>query len=444
MIQPFYRDNVATIYCCSALEAMCNMPDNSIDAIVTDPPYELGLLGKKWDKSGIAYNIDMWREALRILKPGSHLLAFGGTRTYHRMVCAIEDAGFEIRDMLEWIYKNGFPKNVNISKAIDQAAGVKRKIIGSKVGLPIYSLKPNDTNNHDRKVYGKYTNVNSECTITAQATKLAKQWEGFGTALKPAHEPIVLARKPLSEKTIIKNCIKYGTGALDIDGCRIPTSDTPSKWFDEKTRKNPGFKLTPEKNNEITSKPHNLGRFPANICVSQDALNDGEITKSTRIEKPCMYDKKTNIFVGTFQRNRGSRGYNDSGSKSRYFDIEAWAENRGLIQIPKASKKEKNTGFEESNTKNNHPTVKPIHLMLWLVRLVSKKNDTILDPFCGSGTAGCAAKILGRKAILIELEKQYCEIAAKRIAFQEQPKALNEIKPIAKKKFKDFKNGIVL
>jgi len=184
------------------LNRIKELESESIDAIVTDPPYELGFMGKCWDASGIAYNVDLWKECLRVLKPGGHLLAFGGTRTYHRMAVAIEDAGFEVRDMLEWIYASGFPKSLNIGKAVDKLQGNEREVVGTKKGQ---GNIPNDRGNWGLK-------PNEDVVVD----KGNSEWEGFGTALKPAHEPIVMARKPLSEKTIVENVLKHGTGAIDV------------------------------------------------------------------------------------------------------------------------------------------------------------------------------------------------------------------------------------
>lgn len=424
-------------------EELKKLKESSIDAIVTDPPYHLtsivkrfgkensapakygtdgvfsraskGFMGKEWDGGDIAFNKEMWKECLRVLKPGGHLVAFSATRTYHRMATAIEDAGFEVRDMLEWIYAEGFPKSLNIGKKIDELLGNQRKIIGKS--------KSGNKNN------GVTTSINSKGGFghkegLIDITKGNSDWEGFGTALKPAHEPIVLARKPLSEKTIVDNVLKYGTGAIDIDGCRIPNS---------------------------------VGRFPANIIVTDDALNDGKISKSIKAKQDKsgsggIWEKSTGVPAG--------ETYSDTGSNSRYFDIDHWATKYGLIQIPKASKSEKNEGceglettekftagnysqsptcedcnltingtndhskcsgevyykkMESKNTKNNHPTVKPVHLMAWLVQLVSKKGDIVLDPFMGSGTTGVACMQLDRNFIGIEMEEDYIKIAESRI-----------------------------
>jgi len=189
------------------LEKLKELEDNSVDSIVTDPPYELGFMGKSWDSTGIANNVDMWKECLRVLKPGAYLLAFSGTRTYHRMAVAIEDAGFELRDMIEWVYGSGFPKSWNIGKAVDKLQGNERKVVGTKKGQ---GNIPNDRGNWGLKP--------NEDVVMDKGTS---EWEGWGTALKPAHEPICMARKPLSEKTVAENCLKWGTGGINIDESRV-------------------------------------------------------------------------------------------------------------------------------------------------------------------------------------------------------------------------------
>lgn len=267
---------------------------------------------------------------------------------------------------------------------------------------------------------------------------LAKQWEGFGTALKPAHEPIILARKPLSEKTIVENVLKHGTGAIDIDGCRIPTQGEKLEVGGRgKHNRGEGYGFEPMGDYEI---PEGQGRFPANIICTDDALNDGLMTKGVKSKRGA--DRNGSVY-GKYNLCDTERGHNDSGSKSRYFDIDCWAEKHGLLQFPKASKRERNEGCEgleekgkifngqssnpskevkgveeRFNTKpsaNHHPTVKPVHLMSWLVRLVSKEGDTVLDPFMGSGTTGVACKILNRNFIGIELNEEYIKIAEARI-----------------------------
>jgi len=254
------------IYRADCLTALGGLADGSVDAIVTDPPYELGFMGKAWDATGITYNVKLWRECLRVLKPGGHLIAFGGTRTYHRMAVAIEDAGFEIRDMLEWVYASGFPKSLNIGKAVDKLQGNKRKSLGIVLGMGKQNPEWNGTakGRKENSFHPEY-----------EATKGNSEWEGFGTALKPAHEPLVLARKPLSEPTIVENVLKHGTGALDIDGCRIPTSEiTGRELYD-----NPSWKNTSKAGQGSINDDWKLGRFPANVLCTDDALNDGVIEK---------------------------------------------------------------------------------------------------------------------------------------------------------------------
>jgi len=349
------------------------LEDNSIDSIVTDPPYELGFMNKKWDSTGIAYNVDLWKECLRVLKPGGHLLAFGGTRTYHRMTCAIEDAGFEIRDCIQWLYSAGFPKSHDISKAIDKQAGAERRVIGK-------------SSRHGGGIKGNGTSYELPPDIpyiTAPATPEAKQWEGWGTALKPANEPIVLARKPLSEKTVAENVLKWGTGGLNIDGCRVGTEQITirgggAKYYD-------GYKSgLPNNSVNIT----NQGRFPANVILDEEA---GKLLD---------------------EQHKGA---------SRFF------------YCAKASRKERGEF-------NKHPTVKPIALMEYLIKLVTPPEGIVLDPFFGSGTTAIAALNTGRYFIGIEKEKEYVDIAKKRIANhmtqQNNPELLEErggIMPHAKR-----------
>jgi len=286
-------------------------------------------------------------------------------------------------------------------------------------------------------------------------TKGNSEWEGFGTALKPAHEPIILARKPLSEKTIVENVLKHGTGAIDIDGTRIPTSeneeDSGAMFYKNRDLSMPENKQNYFNGKEgiVKTKPIQGGRFPANVVCTDDALNDGVMTKSQRGNIKGGFGVAPNS-IGANSKQGGSliesvRGHNDSGSKSRYFDIDCWAEKHGLLQFPKASKRERNEGCEglekktaseccegrkegsaglnnpragagrTSGSKNFHPTVKPVHLMAWLVRLVTPPNGTCLDPFMGSGTTGVACKNLNRNFIGIELDPDYFKIAEKRI-----------------------------
>ena len=341
-----------TLYNGDCLEEMKNLPDNSVDSIVTDPPYGISFMGKGWDHS--VPSKEVWAEAFRVLKPGGHLLAFAGTRTQHRMAVNIEDAGFEIRDMIAWVYGSGFPKSQNISKAIEKSG------------------------NDD-----------------------ANKWDGWGSALKPALEPITVARKPLEEKTIVKNVLKYGTGAINIEESRVATNpDVPSlggkgSWKTDKAAKDVyegGYS-----GEEISSSAS--GRFPANF------IHDGseEVTELFPNSKSCSSPSKAKpegtIFGGA--RTQGAIYPGEDGSAARFF------------YCAKTSKKDRNGGVET----NNHPTVKPTDLMRYLVRMVTPKGGTVLDPFMGSGSTGKGAVLEGFKFVGIELDPDYMKIAEARIKF---------------------------
>lgn len=388
----------------NSLEVLKTLPDNSIDSIVTDPPYELGFMGKSWDSTGIAYNVELWKECLRVLKHGGHLLAFGGTRTYHRMACAIEDAGFEIRDQIQWIYGSGFPKSHNISKAIDKKLGAEREVIGRR---------EHPTLKNPPKVKAKAYHVESlesdknmeSWDITAPSTDLAKQWDGWGTALKPANEPIVLARKPLGEKTVVNNVIKHGAGGINIDECRVQFSknDDPRIGKNYSHNAKAGLENGSHKDNAKgqSQQLHNSkGRFPANVILDEEA---GKILdEQSGILKSGKNAVRTREGFFIEHGGLGKAGdvqitYGDSGGASRFF------------YCAKATKKEKGDF-------NNHPTVKPIKLMEYLVRLVTPKNGIVLDPFSGSGSTLVAAKNQGFDYIGIDMEQEYIKIANKRLS----------------------------
>jgi len=434
---------VNKIYCEPNLETMSRMPNCFIDSIVTDPPYELGFMGKKWDNSGIAYNIEMWKECLRVLKPGGYLLAFGGTRTSHRMVCAIEDAGFEIRDSILWLYGSGFPKSMNIGKEIDKLQGAERELIGEykwpdggKRNTEEHSKSEGNVHyGHDKGMKREVTKGNSE-------------YEGWGTALKPAHEPICVARKPIEEKTVAQNVLKWGTGGINIDGCRIeltgnnndPRLGGKGDWSSSKMAKNVyegGYAGERVGSSE-------LGRFPANIIL--DPFTAGELDKQApeagafaKVKKG--HSGKSKGIYGDYA-SRGDDGdtfYDDKGGCSRFFYIakaDKDERNDGLYQFEdkflaginqaKAELKRGNTEFkgegdgesgwsEVKATKNNHPTIKPKKLIQYLQRLVTPKGGITYDPFGGSGTSALSAQNEGFQWILSEISLEYCDIASKRI-----------------------------
>jgi site-specific DNA-methyltransferase (adenine-specific) len=402
------------------IEAMKAMPDNSVDSIVTDPPYELGFMGKSWDASGIAFNIEVWQEALRVIKPGGHLIAFSGSRTYHRMAVAIEDAGFQIRDQIMWVYGSGFPKSHNIEKAINKVDGVEfLEKPASGVGFM------------NAEGAGGYNTTINQLEQVGDSTERAAQWQGWGTALKPAHEPMVLARKPL-EGTVANNVLTFGVGGLNIDGTRVE-GEVPSVPQWSRSDSNAPFDAS-GRNGEM-SQPHSAGRFPANfIHDGSDEVvalfPDTKPSKSGGMGGQIPGEK---IYgLGLQKRERG--GHDDSGSAARFF------------YCAKASKRDRNEGLEGfekvvtgsfegnadiSNARkigdqpskpnlpraNHHPTVKPTSLMQYLIRLVTPPNGIVLDPFMGSGSTGKACAYEGFDFIGIDQSAEYVAIAQARIDF---------------------------
>ena len=377
------------------------LDDNSVDSIVTDPPYGIDFMGKKWDYD--VPSTEIWEQALRVLKPGGYLLAFAGTRTQHRMAVRIEDAGFEIRDMIAWVYGSGFPKSHNISKSLDKMAGAEREVISEK------------------------------------KTNEAKKWEGWGTALKPALEPITVARKPLEEKTVAANVLKYGTGAINIDESRIATNhdvEPDARLCGNGSYKTGGMAVNVYgkfAGTEITSSEQ--GRFPANLIHdgSEEVTELFPKSKSTGGKTKSSFGDKYGTFSGDVLGSN-SGGLGDEGSAARFF------------YVPKTSKKDRNDGLENftpkatassefrpnhaekaekgedgnpygrwTPEKNNHPTVKPTDLMRYLVTMVTPKGGTTLDPFMGSGSTGRGAKLGGFNFVGIELDPEYFVLAKARI-----------------------------
>jgi len=412
---------IDTIICGDCREILPSLDEDSIDAIVCDPPYELGFMGRKWDATGIAYDKDMWFGCLRVLKPGGHLLAFGGTRTYHRMACAIEDAGFEIRDMIEWVYGSGFPKSLDISKALDKMVGAEREVIGIREEFAARADKKQHSNNC---TINGFKHPEDRGKITSPSTDAAKQWAGFGSALKPAHEPIVLARKPLEEKTIAENVLRWGVGGLNIDACRIQMSAGDQKgqfgphreeFLEVECAKN-GIYNEGWKRQEANQ---STGRFPANFIHDNSPAVLAEFAKggqTTRADKRLCKIQRTprNDGSGTIYGKDTNLDpqpcYGDTGSPARFFqscpfqeeDIPAFA------YYAKAGPSERNG--------STHPTMKPLSLMRYLRKLVTPPGGLILDPFGGSGTTGLAAIQEGFHYVLIEQQSEYCDIARKRIA----------------------------
>ena len=390
------------LYCSDNLEIMRGIESNSIDSIVTDPPYGIDFMNKSWD-ADVPQN-EWARECLRVLKPGGHLISFAATRTFHKLVTNLENAGFEIRDTINWLYFSGFPKSLDVSKAIDKHFGVEREIVGIKqAGMgsgETFGMLQSEGNN---------LNANKNIDITKPATKEAKQAEGWGTALKPAFEPATLCRKPLSEKTVALNWLKHGTGGLNIDQCRFsygdpcwvgPQNDNLSRPFNDS--KNQVFGKYEKFGNPNAS---DLGRWPANIYQCPKA------SRGER-EEGCIPSEGQIILATTLSRaSREGREVIPLRAKTGAETVNRKEGSAGL-NSPRAG-----AGRTAGEVFNIHPTVKPIKLMRWLIRLVTPKGGTILEPFCGSGTTMIAAELEDNnyKCIGIEREPKYCDIIRARV-----------------------------
>ena len=363
------------------------LPDNSVDSIVTDPPYGINFMNKKWD-----YDVPdkkIWKQCLRVLKHGGHLLAFSGTRTYHRMVVEIEDAGFTVKDQIQWLYGSGFPKSQSISKNIDKESG--RYVEGDV--LP-----------SSRKVKGPSGFHMKKKTAENPQTEESKQWKGWGTHLKPANEPICLAQKPISGKTIVGNVLEHGTGALNIDGCRVGIEGGTSRI----NGSNAGKPRNTLHGGNFGVQDINKGRFPANVIMDEEAgaildeqaPNVGNMMNTTR--KKTTTGGTGNAWTTSSKNEGDSNGIFDGlGGASRFF------------YQAKASKSERSAGLTQNE--NFHPTVKPVDLMRYLCRLITPPNGTVLDPFMGSGSTGIGAILEGFDFIGIEMDEKYLKIAETRI-----------------------------
>ena len=393
-----------------------DIKENSIDSIITDPPYELNFMGKGWDNSGVAFSADTWKKCFDVLKPGGYLLAFGGSRTYHRICCAIEDAGFEIRDCIMWLYGSGFPKSMNIGLAIDKKNGVESIVVGEgKSGTSSRAFQ-----SEENTTAGKY-----------KIKEAQNKWQGWGTCLKPAYEPIIVARKPF-KGSLVDNVIENGVGGLNIDECRVGELGGVKKIDIEPNSgsKNSGFGC----NGKLEDL--NMGRFPANVILTYDENDFEEVcggfpdTKGGNRHNTAIRRSDKTSFG--FEKNTRNE-FNDEGSASRYF------------YCAKASKKDRDEGLEEFNNlkvndgrqtpidnpfqrgetprKNIHPTVKPTQLMQYLIRLVTPKGGTVMDCFMGSGSTGKAVMFenrernAGYKFIGIEMTDEYLPIAESRIEY---------------------------
>ena len=444
-------------------ETLKTLPDGSVHTIITDPPYDIGFMGKDWDKNSLITNVDFWKECLRVLKSGGYLLSFGHSRTSHRMASAIENAGFEIRDTIMWIYGSGFPKSHNVALSIDKKAGAPNR----GKAIPVASTNLPTGKYADEKLTG------NKVDDYEAKTEQAKDWDGWGTALKPAHEPIVMARKPL-EGTVADNVLKHEVGALNIDATRIGSEEIKinvlEQWsgFGEKekpdyqTKSNTGrwasnvmfghaedCEQIGTKEDEFTGGKKGSGGFATGYQKGDDYDNkkvsvpvwkcaDGCPVKALDEQAPNkgnLFKKKRNKGTSGGSGDSWTNGGKAAGEDNGFYDAPSGASK--FFYCSKVGKKERNAGldgkpetttddgreksidnpFQRGQTlrKNNHPTVKPIAVMEWLIKLVSREGQTVLDPFMGSGTTGIAAKRLGRNFIGCEREKDFYEIASARI-----------------------------
>ena len=424
------------------VEQMKTLKVNSVDAIVTDPPYGLEFMGKAWDGFGTPLGFQTWseqwaREAFRVLKPGGHLLAFGGTRMYHRLAAGIEDAGFEIRDTLMWLYGSGFPKSLDVSKAIDKAAGAEREVIGSRALTGNGKTMKSGFHQPDGSGAGETAKAELHY-FTTPSTEAAKKWQGWGTALKPAVEPIVLARKPLIG-TVAENVLTHGTGALNIDASRIGTDGGTYKASKPDGASNGIYGNGI--NGDANKTSLNAGRWPANILLDEEAAamldEQSGVSKSPAPYGERVSGDKSMFGIGGLDH---SKEFGDAGGASRFFYVAKASRserNAGLDRLPKCRR----AGLQGSDkdglldplserwrtapSGNIHPTVKPVDLMRYLIRLVTPKGGTVLDPFMGSGTTAVAAIGEGANWIGCEREPEYVAIIEARIAAAQPGMGLN-------------------
>jgi len=437
---------MSEIICGDCLKEMQDLEPESADSVVTDPPYALAFMGRDWDsfepKEYQEFCQKWGEQAMRVLKLGAYLLAFSGTRTYHRMVCGLEDAGFEIKDQIDWLYGSGFPKSHDISKAIDKEKG---------------KYEEGDELPSSRDTKGDLGFQMQKKTASNPQTQEAKKWDGWGTALKPAHEPIVLAQKP-REGTYAENVLEHGVGGLNVDDSRIPSGSQHKRKCESViglTRVNKN--VYGEDNRERNNSWDERGRWPANVILDprSSEMLDGQSgeTKSGRVkERKSSYKGESNIgFLRGYSTKENQIG--DSGGASRFFycakahklernagleDLEdvKMGQSGGARQKLKEGKDEYQTGDDVSvglnkikEVKNDIATLKPINLMRYLVRLVTPPDGTVLDPFAGSGTTGCACEIEGFDYVLIEKRERFANlIAPKRCEYWSKEENWNDLK----------------
>ena len=402
--------NDIQLYLGDSEEILKQLPANSVDTLICDPPYGLSFMGKKWDYD--VPSIELWKECLRVLKPGGTALIFAGSRTQHRMACNVEDAGFILKDCIMWLYGSGFPKSLNIGKAINKIDGVEFEASPAKgVGF----MKPDSDDWHQTK---------NMLTQKGESSERAKQWEGWGTALKPAYEPILVAMKP-NEGTYAENALKHGVSGLNIDGGRIDAVGYTKGGQNTSIAFKTGDKGVKQPRNDGSQ-----GRFPANIILDEEAgkiLDEQSGVSKSSISKNIKRQKRNSNGVFDDKNNglqNGSteiEGFNDKGGASRFFycaKAPKVERNKGCEELDSKERIRQRLAGEHKNTfsKNSHPTVKPLKLMEYLCTLTkTPTGGIVLDPFMGSGTTGIACKLTGRKFIGIEMNEEYMRIAQARI-----------------------------
>lgn len=457
--------NKITLHNGDSAEVLKQYPDNHFDSIVTDPPYGIEFLGKEWDKNTGA--IEVWRECLRVLKPGGHILAFSAARTYHRLATNLEDVGFEIRDQIMWIYGSGFPKGQDMGKLIEKREGTRTSSRDLRTTHSSYSVG-SSTNCSKCQKTENGTNQNKckelECPLRDVLKPADNEWSGWKTGLKPAHEPIVMARKPFKGSTV-DNVLKHGTGAINIEDTRVGIeevgrypanvimSEEEGKVLDEKTgiiksvggKAKPkeydatGYKMKPKYDTydtgayanepprgaskyfycpKVSRKERHIGYDLDGIHTNGGAMFNPETGTARAIEQQEQYDKYFyNPKVSRKERNIGCEELENSsigfqGTASSGYCVTC---NKSFNGTNDHSKCSGERYYENKNVKNNHPTVKPVALMKYLVTLVTPKGGKVLDPFNGSGSTGMAVKEFGGEYTGIDLDANYIEIASKRI-----------------------------
>jgi site-specific DNA-methyltransferase (adenine-specific) len=420
-------------------EQLRALADASVDGVVCDPPYELGFMGKAWDSTGIAYDPAVWQECYRVLKPGGHLIAFGGSRTYHRLACAVEDAGFQIRDQVLWLYGSGFPKSLDVSKAIDKAAGAEREVVG--LSQKQRTSTPGAYNFGGRDIVNGSSRMGEAFALTAPATDAARQWAGWGTALKPAHEPAVLARKPLIG-TVAENALAHGTGGINVDGCRVGTETITTRGHKPADSFAGGCPADATGSHKWNGNDGHTktGRWPANLIHDGSEAVVGVFPDTGKSTGGRTVKRSGGGNVGSGKSSEvewssDDPGYGDSGSAARFFycakasradrdygltddtpEVSA-AERVGRVEGSAGMNSPRAGAGRTAAGRNHHPTVKPIALMRHLVRLVTPPGGLVLDPFTGSGSTGVAAILEGFRFVGCEMQADYHAMACRRIAY---------------------------